>query len=52
MESLLVHGDGERAVVLVIDSYHSTLRDGRGEGEGEREKEKKKKTYRCIDSMG
>lgn len=25
MESLLVHGNGESAVVLVIDSYHSSL---------------------------
>ncbi len=34
MESLLVHSDGECAVVLVIDADHSSLGKQEREGEG------------------
>ena len=35
MESLLVHSDGERAVVLVIDADHSSLGKQKGWGGGQ-----------------
>lgn len=36
MESLLVHSDGECAVVFIIDSYYSSLEKQKGRGGSER----------------